>query len=95
MTKQILMLYQDCFDCGADKEWYDKQVAKAKEHGLRINPTPHNFPKAKDLIIKGSDRGCSRLPFLTDGSKFGYDVSIFAEKPARKRKNEVSNGDNS
>lgn len=94
MPKRVLMLYQDCYDCD-ESGWYERQVSKAEQVGIVIEPTPHNFPGAKGLIIKGNARGCGRLPFFTDGKKYAYDVSQLAGKKLRntaESETEVDNG---
>lgn len=86
MAKEILLVFQDCYDCGISKEWYQKQLKKAAELQIVLRPVPHTAVGAKGLILKANRRGAGKLPFLTDGNnKFGYSVSRFATpKPAAK-----------
>lgn len=91
MTKEILLIFQDCYDCGANKDWYQKQAEKASGLGIKISPMPFNAPGAKGLILKAKNRGAAKMPFLTDGSnKFGYDVSKFVPKTATEKKATVT-----
>lgn len=96
MPKQILMVFQDCYNCDSSKEWYDNQVAKAAEMSVTLVPSPHDFPGVKALILEAKTHGCEKLPFLTDGKKFSYDVAKFCDKAARKnakKEAEVADGD--
>ena len=81
MTKEVLLIFQDCYDCGTSKEWYQKQATKAANLGIKINPMPFNAPGAKKLILKAKKHAADRMPFLTDANnKFGYDVAKFVPK---------------
>lgn len=81
MSKEILLVYQDCYDCGKDKEWFDKVTAKAAENSIIIRPVPFNAPGAKSMILDAAKHGYERMPFLTDGNKkFSYSVGIFVPK---------------
>lgn len=87
MAKEVLLVFQDCYDCGSSKEWYQNQSVKAAELGIIIRPMPHTALGAKGLILKADRRGASKMPFFTDGkNKFGYSISRFADpKPVEKK----------
>lgn len=82
MAKEILLVYQDCYDCHGNKSWYEKTKAKADENSIILRPVPFNAPGAKAMILDAAKRGCERLPFLTDGNKkYSYNVDKFIPKP--------------
>ncbi len=84
MPKKILMLFQDCYACD-DSEWYEQQLETARSSKVAIVPTPHDFPKAKALIITANDAGYKKLPVFTDGQKFAYDIADFVGNPTKRK----------
>lgn len=84
MSKEILLVYQDCYNCDANKSWYERAVKIAQDGGLNIVPTPHNMLGVKGIILKAAAKGCEKLPFFTDGKKFSYDIAKFVEKSDKK-----------
>lgn len=83
MRSKILLIYQDCHNCGNREEWYKEQQKLAKGHNLKIVPTPYNAPGAKDIILAAQDKGVKQtLLFYTDGKKFGHDIKDFIKAEA-------------
>lgn len=96
MSKEVILVYQDCYDCGQSQEWYKKQQEKASRAGITISPMPHNAIGAKGLILKAHNKGASTMPFLTDGGEnFGYSIDKFIPKHAETEQTRKRNGRNS
>lgn len=80
MSKEVLLIFQDCPYCKPREEWGKRQMELAKEHSIVVRETKYNFPGAKGLIEKAKNHGLSMLPFFTDGKTFSYDLSAFITK---------------
>lgn len=91
MNKAVLLIFQDCPDCGEREQWYKKQKEIAKANGLRIQPTP--YTKAKDIILEAKARGVKNtLLFYTDGKKCGYDIRDFIPQQKKTKEPEANDG---
>lgn len=81
MSKEVLLIFQDCPYCEPRKKWGERQMQLAKEHNIVVRETKYNFPGAKGLIQKALNYGLSTMPFFTDGKMFSYDLSSFIPTP--------------
>lgn len=95
MTKPLLLLiYQDCYDCGASKVWHENVQQAAADAGVLIEYTPHNTPGAKKLILEAHKKGVE-VPFLSNGKKYSRKLNDLLDtpqdkpKPQKRRKKEV------
>lgn len=88
MSKEVLLIFQDCPYCKPREEWGKRQMELAKEHSIVVRETKYNFPGAGDLIKKAQNHGLSTLPFFTDGKTFSYDLSSFIQKQVPRPKPE-------
>lgn len=79
MTKEVLLIYQDCPYCEPRTEWGKRQMKLAKDYGIKVVETPYNAVGAKGLILEAQSHGANTLPFFTDEVKFAYDLSEFVE----------------
>lgn len=88
MSKEILLVYQDCPMCGSRKEWGEKQTEVANKYGFSIRNVSFVSREATDakLMWKAVKQGIRNYPFFTDGVKFSKDLSDFVEKPAENAK---------
>lgn len=78
MSNKILLLFQDCVNCGQTKQWFKRQNEVAKKYGIKIVETPFTAPGAKKLILEGDKKGFEALPFFTDGNgKYSRDIADF------------------
>lgn len=93
----ILLIYQDCYDCGSSKAWHEKIQESAADLGVLIKYTPHNTPGAKELILEAHKKGIE-VPFVSDGKRHSRKLEDLVERPAQKsttkkrQKQEVKNG---
>jgi len=85
MSKEAILIFQDCPDCGANKGWYDKQEEIARKKGIVIRKASFVEPGIKGLIIKAASQGIDRMPFFADNAKsprrFSYNVADLFTEP--------------
>lgn len=86
MSKEVLLIYQDCPYCHDNEKWGAKQEELARQNGITIRKIRYNFPGAKGLINKGKNNGAATLPFFTDGETFGYSIKLFIKPQTVKPK---------
>lgn len=85
MSKEAILIFQDCPDCGANEGWYKKQTEIAKSKGIIIRKASFIEPGIKGLIIKAASQGIDRMPFFADNAKsprrFSYNVADLFPEP--------------
>jgi len=79
MPKEIMIVYQDCPTCGARKEWGEKTIAEALNAKAFVRKVSFVTREGEKLIAKAVENGITRLPFVTDGKTFAYDVKSVLE----------------
>lgn len=79
MPKEITIVYQDCPTCGARKEWGEKTIKAAINAKARVRKVSFVTREGEQLIAKAIENGITRLPFVTDGTTFAYDVKSLLE----------------
>lgn len=88
MSSTILLVFQDCYDCGASKKWYEAISDKARKSNIKLQPLPHGTSFAKHIILKANEKGIG-VPFLTDGKTFSRDIKAFLKSPEKRKKKEI------
>lgn len=91
MPKEIMIVYQDCPTCGARKEWGEKTIKEALNAKAFVRKVSFVTREGEQLIAKAVENGITRLPFVTDGKTFAYDVKslIEAESDGKNEKKET------
>lgn len=79
MPKEIMIVYQDCPTCGARKEWGEKTIKAALNAKAFVRKVSFVTREGEQLIAKAVENGITRLPFVTDGKTFAYDVKSVLE----------------
>lgn len=79
MSKEIMIVYQDCPTCGARKEWGEKTIKAALNAKAFVRKVSFVTREGEQLIAKAVENGITRLPFVTDGKTFAYDVKSLLE----------------
>lgn len=82
----LTIVYQDCPVCGNRKTWGERTIAKALKSGQEIRKLSFASPEGAHLCKEAIYAGMTRMPFITDGTKFSQDIDDFIEKPKTKRK---------
>lgn len=83
MPKEIMIVYQDCPTCGARKEWGEKTIAEALNAKAFVRKVSFVTREGEKLIAKAVENGITRLPFVTDGITFAYDVKSVLEAESK------------
>lgn len=83
MSREILLIYQDCPYCKPREEWGEKQKAVQKKYGLKVRARPFDGVGVDGIIQKAQSRGVNSLPFYTDGVRFSYELIDFVEDAKR------------
>lgn len=102
MSKEILLVYQDCPYCAPREEWGKAQKEIARKNGFRIKEVPFDTLGVQGVIDKAKVHGVNQLPFFTDMDRFTYNLADFVKKKERKKikaenvaqKDKADNGDN-
>lgn len=88
MNKEIIIVYQDCPTCGARKQWGEKTIAFATKAGLPVRKVSFVTREGEQLIWQAVEKGVTRLPFVTDGITFAYDVKSVLEAESKPQTDE-------
>jgi len=93
----LLLVFQDCYDCGAHKAWHDGVREAAAKNKVLICYVPHTLSEAKELILEAHKQGVE-VPFLTDGKRYSRTledlVKTTAKMSEKHSSKEVKHGDN-
>lgn len=81
MSKEVLLIFQDCPFCGDREEWGRQQTKIANDNGIIIKETSYKLPGVKGIIQNAISRGVDLMPFFTDGEKYSYNLQDFVENP--------------
>ena len=83
MSKEIIVVYQDCVLCGNRGEKKRQYLAKK---GLNIRKVSAFSSEGEKLVHKAVfNHKMGSLPFYTDGERFSYHVETFLEKKTTKK----------
>ena len=88
MPKEIMIVYQDCPTCGARKEWGEKTIKAALNAKAFVRKVSFVTREGEQLIAKAVENGITRLPFVTDGKTFVYDVKSLLEAESKSQTDE-------
>lgn len=107
MTKEIIIVYQDCATCGARKNWGEKTIEAITKSGASYRKVSFASVEGQSHCANAIAQGITSFPFVTDGKKYGKNIEdvLQAESKPKKRKKttrkttkkakEVENGANS
>lgn len=88
MTKEIMIVYQDCPTCGARKAWGEETIKTALNAKAFVRKVSFVTREGEQLIAKAIENGITRLPFVTDGITFAYDVKSVLEAESKPQTSE-------
>lgn len=104
MNKEIVIVYQDCFTCGAKQNWGEKTLEKIAKAGVAYRKVSFASIEGQSHCMKAIANGIKSFPFVTDGENYAFDVESLLQaesepKTAKKRtrrskktKKELKNG---
>lgn len=87
MSREVLLIYQDCPYYGAREEWGKQQMEVAEKNDITVRETYYTFPGAKELILEAVSHGIKGTPFYTDGVIFSRELVDFLPNPNKSQKN--------
>lgn len=86
MSKEIVIVYQDCFMCGSRENWSDK----AKKAAEQLEKAGATFRKLSFASIEGQqhcakaiEAGVGAMPFYTDGKIYASDLETLLEAESK------------
>lgn len=79
MGKEIIIVYQDCFLCGSHQNWGEKTIANIMKAGVQYRKLSFASAEGQAHCAKAISMGLKRLPFVTDGKTYAYDVATLLE----------------
>lgn len=83
---KIYLVYQDCALCGDRGRIRKLEIQEAFDKGYEVVKMPFTNPIASELIHKAVfEHKIGKMPFYTDGEKFGYNIDDVIAKPKKKR----------
>ena len=75
MTKEIILVYQDCPMCGSRKDWGEKQIVDAAAEDASIRKVSFVTEEGRGYCAGALKAGKASMPFFTDGAgHFGRSV---------------------
>ena len=72
--KEAIIVYQDCFMCGASKKWGDATIAHLTEAGIPYRKLSFASQEGQSHALKAIEAGIASYPFVTDGVHYAKDV---------------------
>ena len=88
MNNEIVIVYQDCYLCGARREWGEKTINAITKAGVPYRKLSFASVEGQAHCEKAVLNGVTALPFVTDGKIYARDVEelLQAQSGAKKTK---------
>lgn len=86
MSKEIIIVYQDCFMCGSRENWSEKakHVAdEAEKAGIPYRKLSFATCEGQDHCAKAIENGVKTMPFYTDGKIYASDIETLIQAESR------------
>lgn len=86
MTKEIIVIYQDCFACGGPENWNElaKQTfAECEKHGITPRKVSCFSQEGQTHALAAIQAGVKTTPFFTDGKSYASNVKDLLEAESR------------
>lgn len=82
MNKEIVIVYQDCFTCGARKNWGEKTLAAITKAGVPYRKVSFASVEGQAHCMNAIAQGIARFPFVTDGKTYATSIeSLLQAEP--------------
>lgn len=104
MNKEIVIVYQDCFTCGAKKNWGEQTLKAIANAAVPYRKVSFASVEGQAHCMKAIKNGIRAFPFVTDGKTYATDIKTLLEaesepqttkkrtRKAKKTKKEQENG---
>lgn len=77
--KEILIVYQDCFVCGANKNWGEQTIKHLTDKGIPFRKVSFASMEGQSHALKAIEAGIESYPFVTDGEKYSKKIEDLTE----------------
>lgn len=84
--KEMLIVYQDCALCGANKNWGEKTIAHLTNAGMSWRKVSFASQEGAFHCAKAIEKGIVSFPFVTDGENYAKNVEDLLQKKQKKAK---------
>lgn len=74
MNKEIVIVYQDCFTCGARKNWGERTIAAITKAGVPYRKVSFASVEGQAHCMNAITQGIARFPFVTDGKIYATSI---------------------
>lgn len=72
--KEVLIVYQDCFVCGANKNWGERTIKHLTDKGIPFRKVSFASMEGQSHALKAIEAGIKSYPFVTDGEKYTKNI---------------------
>lgn len=92
-NKEIIVVYQDCFMCGAPENWSElakETFAECKKHGITPRKVSAFSQEGGSHAMAAIQAGVKTTPFFTDGKIYAQTIKDLIEaesQPQTAKKN--------
>ena len=84
MTKEIVVVFQDCALCGAKGK---QKIAELAEDGISIRKVSFISPEGRDLCAKAVEKGIGSMPFFVSDGDYATNIdALITKKSTNTRK---------
>ena len=84
MSKEIIIVYQDCFTCGSKQNWGEKTIEAIVNAGASYRKVSFASVEGQSHCMNAIKNGIVTFPFVTDGKTYAKDVeSVLQAESAR------------
>lgn len=88
--KEIVIVYQDCFLCGASKKWGDATIEHLTKTGIPYRKLSFASQEGQAHALKAIEAGIASYPFVTDGTHYAKDVKSLTEAQSEPHRGKIS-----
>lgn len=82
MTKEIIVVYQDCFACGGPENWSElakETFAECEKAGIKPRKVSCFSQEGQSHALAAIQAGVTSTPFFTDGKTYASSVKSLLE----------------
>lgn len=90
MKNEIIIVYQDCFMCGASKKWGDATIEHLTKMGIPYRKLSFASQEGQFHAMKAIEAGIRSYPFVTDGTHYAKDVKSLTEAQSEPHRAKIS-----
>lgn len=85
MNNEIIIVYQDCFTCGAKKNWGEQTLRKIATAGAAYRKVSFASIEGQSHCMNAIRNGITTFPFVTDGKTYAKDVESVLQAQSKRQ----------